>query len=206
MHDSSLKNMNKFILQYLDKNSDYKILDIGSQDVRNDESYTYKALLRNEGAQGKWTYIGCDVVSGNNVDVVLENVYHWSKFKTESVDCVISGQALEHIEYFWLTVLEIYRVLKQGGVCCIIVPSAGPEHKYPLDCYRYYPDGLKAMCKYSGLEVIETYTQWDKAVFPYMDEIWRDSVLVCRKPVMGWKTKILRGVRNKMIRRCSQML
>lgn len=206
MHDSSLKNMDQFIKTYLDKNNDYRILDIGSQDVRNDDAYTYKALLRNEDGQGEWSYIGCDMVPGKNVDVVLESVYHWSRFRTESIDCVISGQALEHIEFFWLTFLEIFRVLKQGGVCCIIVPSAGPEHKYPLDCYRYYPDGLKALCKYVGFDVIETYMQWDKAVFPDMDEIWKDSVLVCRKPVMGWKTKKVREFRNTMIRKFSQML
>lgn len=172
--------MKKFVGNYLDKKKSLKILDVGSQTVPEDVMGSYKRFFENKEAD--WNYMGCDMVAGNNVDIVLKNVYNWREIKTNSFDVVISGQALEHIEYFWLTFFEIKRVLKHGGISCVIVPSAGYEHKYPLDCYRYYPDGLAAIAKYAGFEVLETYTQWDKEKYPDMDEIWKDSVIVVRKP------------------------
>ena len=28
-------------------------------------------------------------------------------------------------------------------------PSRGPEHRYPNDCWRFYPDGYRALAKYA---------------------------------------------------------
>ena len=28
------------------------------------------------------------------------------------------------------------------------------EHRYPVDCYRYYPDGFRALAKWGGFQVI----------------------------------------------------
>ncbi len=53
----------------------------------------------------------------------------------------------EHTEFFWLTMREMKHALKPGGLCCIIAPSAGPEHQYPVDCWRVYPDGLRAAAR-----------------------------------------------------------
>jgi SAM-dependent methyltransferase len=172
--------MERFINKYLDKNKNLKILDVGSQTVPEDIMGSYKVFFKNDKA--KWDYYGCDMVAGNNVDIVLKNVYNWREIESNSYDVIISGQALEHVEFFWLTFLEIKRVLKHEGLCCIIVPSSGYEHKYPLDCYRYFSDGLRAIAKYVGLDVVEIYTQSDINEHPDMDEIWKDSVLICRKP------------------------
>jgi hypothetical protein len=38
-------------------------------------------------------------------------------------DVVISGQAFEHIEFFWLSWRETVRVLRQGGLIFLIAPS-----------------------------------------------------------------------------------
>ena len=75
-----------------------------------------------------------DMTPGKNVDIVLPSPYRWRGIESNSVDVLISGQAFEHIEFFWITMLEIARVLKPGGLCCIIAPSGGAEHKYPVDC------------------------------------------------------------------------
>ena len=93
-----------------------------------------------------------DLSEGENVDLVLSDPYSWSEIRSSSVDVFVSGQAFEHIEFFWQTMLEIARALKPGGLCCIIAPSGGPEHKYPLDCWRFYPDGFRALARYAGLD------------------------------------------------------
>jgi ubiquinone/menaquinone biosynthesis C-methylase UbiE len=113
------------------------------------------------------------LVSGKNVDVVITDNYSWHELKDNSFDVVISGQTLEHVGAPWLWFSEVKRVLCVGGLCCVIAPSAGPEHKYPVDCYRFYTDGLIFLAEYVGLKVLRCHTN---NVYP-----WRDSVLVAKK-------------------------
>lgn len=192
MHASSYKNMEKFVLKYLKeyKDQEIKIIDIGSQDING----TYKPLFQNS----KWTYVGCDMVKGENVDIVIDNVYDWKDIKSGTFDVVISGQAFEHIEYFWVTILEIARILKNGGLSCIIAPSGGTEHRYPVDCWRYYPDGFKALARYAGLKTIDVYTQWNKELYPDYDPVWKDSVLICIKPELTNCQKLKFYLKNKL--------
>lgn len=178
MHTSSLLNMKCFVEKYMDPKKHYKILDIGSQEVDGDANGSYRRIFEN----ANWEYVGADVVKGKNVDIVLQTPYEWKNIKSKSFDCVVCGQMLEHDEFFWLTMLEIRRIMKPEGLCCIIAPSGGPEHRYPVDCYRYYPDGLRAVARYAGLETLETYAQWNAELYPEMDADWRDCVLICKRP------------------------
>jgi SAM-dependent methyltransferase len=150
------------------------ICDLGSQDING----SYKKIF----SSPNWRYIGLDMTAGLNVDLVLRNPYQWKEVKSASVDVLISGQAFEHIEFFWITLLEIERVLKPGGVLCLIAPSAGPEHRYPVDCWRFYYDGMLAMSSYSKLNVIESFTQWGNENDLDGSDMWHDSFLVCKKP------------------------
>jgi SAM-dependent methyltransferase len=111
----------------------------------------------------------------------VKNPYDWNEISSESFDAVVCGQMFEHAEYFWLTILEIRRVLKPNGLCCVIAPSGGAEHRFPTDCYRFYPDGMRAVARYAGLEVLEVYAQWNSALYPEMDPEWRDCVLIAKK-------------------------
>jgi len=125
----------------------------------------------------KMAYHCLDLREGNNIDIIVENPYNWKEVEDESYDLIITGQAFEHIEYFWLTLEEVKRVLKPGGLFFIIVPSTGPVHKNPYDCYRFNDDAMKAMAKYINFNDIEYGTNFDKISDP-----WYDSFLVARKP------------------------
>lgn len=170
--------MQRFVEQHLDalKGQALRIADVGSMDVNG----CYKPLF----SQPDWCYTGLDLDSGANVDIALKSPYCWP-LEDASFDVVVSGQALEHIEYVWQTVQEVARILKPGGLCCLIAPSAGPEHRYPVDCWRIYPDGMRALAKFAKLDVVEVYSQWDKELHPDMNPIWKDTVLVARKPALG---------------------
>ena len=157
---------------YLDTNVELKILDIGSFD--KDGNYNYGLILNEE----KWTYHGLDLKEGNNIDIIVESPYDWKEIKDESYDLVVTGQAFEHIEFFWLTLEEIKRVLKPGGLLFIIAPSAGPVHKNPYDCYRFNDTAMKAMARYIKFQIIEYGTNFDEVSNP-----WYDSFLVAKKPV-----------------------
>ncbi|WP_407453381.1 class I SAM-dependent methyltransferase [Methanobrevibacter sp.] len=175
MHRSSYNRMKYFKENYLNPNDELKILDIGSFD--KEEDYNYGLILNEK----KWTYHGLDLKEGNNVHVVVENPYDWKEIADETYDVIISGQAFEHIEYFWLTLEQVKRVLKPGGLICFIVPSSGPVHRNPYDCYRFQQDGMKAMAKYINFTILETGTHQDE------HNPWNDSHLIAKKPESGTK-------------------
>jgi SAM-dependent methyltransferase len=140
------------------------------------------------------------MVEGKNVDVVLKNPYVWKEMATGSVDVFVSGQAFEHIEYFWVTMLEISRVLKPGALCCIIAPSGGYEHRYPVDCWRFYPDGFSSLARFAQLDVLDVYTQWEPKGYEVDDsDNWQDSVLICKKPTFPLCLKLKSALKNYLL-------
>ena len=184
MHPSSYDKMAAFRRDYLDAMRDkpLRIVDLGSGDFNG----SYRALFE----RPPWLYVGADLQAGDNVDVILRDPYHWREFKSESVDVVISGQTFEHTEFFWETILEIARILKPQGLCCIIAPAAGPEHRFPLDCWRIFSDGFRALARHANLEVLYSRTQWEE--LPQYDSEsnkWHESMLIARKPAETWSSK-----------------
>lgn len=169
------------------------ILDLGSLDVNG----SYRGCFEDS----YWTYRGIDMAAGKNVDIVLQDPYHWREIKSDSADVVVSGQAFEHIEFFWLTMLEIARVLKPGGLCCLIAPSGGPEHRYPVDCWRFYPDGFTALARFASLEVLEVYSQNGTTGYPDESDRWQDTVLVCRKTASSTVSLWKAGFRHYLLRK-----
>jgi SAM-dependent methyltransferase len=162
--------MKSFVEKYLDKDSELRVLDLGSRVVGGQKDLgSYRSFFTNP----KWKYTGADVEKGDNVDVVIE-AYKFP-FKDGEFDVVISGQTIEHMEYPWEWFREMARVLKNGGLCCIIAPAVWREHRYPIDTYRYYPDGMKALAKYCGLQVVEV-----KRV--PTDDKHQDTYLIAKKP------------------------
>ena len=171
MHVSSYQHMTDLVSRYLAPESALSVVDIGSYDVNG----SYRTLFGNP----LWSYVGVDLESGPGVDMVLSSPYTLP-LASASVDLVISGQAFEHVENFWMSWLEMLRVLKPGGMIFLIAPSRGPEHRYPQDCWRFYPDGYRALARYAGCELIEVTTDWE----PHPDpgsSAWGDTVGVFRK-------------------------
>lgn len=187
MHPSSYDKVADFCRDYLGplKTKPLTIVDLGSWDYNG----SYRALFDH----APWRYIGVDLQAGENVDLVLRDPYHWRELKSESVDVVVSGQTFEHTEFFWETILEIARILKPGGLCCIIAPASGPEHRFSLDCWRIFTDGFRALARYAHLEVLHSRTQWEE--LPQYDSEsnkWHESILIARKPAETFRTRCRR--------------
>ncbi|MBQ6099355.1 MAG: class I SAM-dependent methyltransferase [Methanobrevibacter sp.] len=171
MHKNSHSKMEWFKNTYLSNSNKLDILDVGSLDGKG--NYNYSDIFKEE----NWTYTGLDFQAGHNVDTVVTDIYNWFEVEDNTYDVVISGQLFEHLEFFWLTMSEIERVLKPGGYVCIIVPSSGPRHGGNIpNCYLFYEDGLKAMAKYVNLEVLHASVDEREEAKP-----WNDACLVARK-------------------------
>ncbi len=138
MHKSAIFYARTFFETYLEDRSDLTIAEIGSQDVNGS--------LRDFAPSGH-TYIGLDFQDARGVDVVLSDPYELP-LGDGSVDVVVSSSCLEHSEFFWLVYLEVARVLKPGGLFYLNVPSNGPFHRYPVDCWRFYPDSAHALARW----------------------------------------------------------
>lgn len=105
------------------------VADIGSRDVNG----TCKPLF--PGCE----YTGLDIRAGKNVDrVVLP--YFFGKWQH---DVVISSNTLEHVEDTHRWTAALLAICKPGGLFCVIVPHSIGEHRYPLDCWRIFPDGMR---------------------------------------------------------------
>ncbi|MBA3928358.1 MAG: methyltransferase type 11 [Xanthomonas sp.] len=180
MHLSSYQHMEDLVSRYLRTGEPLSVLDIGSYDVNG----SYRTLF----ADSKWSYVGVDLETGPGVDLVLKSPYQLP-LASGSVDVVISGQAFEHVEYFWLSWLEMLRILKPGGLVFLIAPSRGPEHRYPQDCWRFYPDGYRALARYGQCELVEVTTDWEPHADPGSAP-WGDTVGVFRKSELGMKAKL----------------
>jgi len=174
MHLSSYITMQK-LLETLAKRHlgrPLSLLDVGSR-LADKGNRTYRTHAESFG----YEYLGLDVQAGFNVDIVSADPYKFP-LPDASVDVVISGQVFEHIEFPWESMREVARVLRPGGCAMLIAPSSGPEHRYPLDCWRYYPDGMRALGKWSGLECVHASTFWmETELF-----LWGDTVGIFSKP------------------------
>jgi SAM-dependent methyltransferase len=190
MHSSSLQHMTRLVETHLAGVGELDVVDIGSQDING----TYRPLFEKRG----WRYRGVDMTSGPNVDIVMPHPYYLP-LPSRSVDLVISGQAFEHIDYFWITFLDMVRVLKPNGKIFLIAPSRGPEHRYPVDCWRFYPDGYRALARFARIGLVDVSTDWEPN--PAEDSAaWGDSVGVFEKPSQGWWSRLGREVTIRTLR------
>jgi len=167
------------------------ILDVGSAAVTEDAG-SYRMLF-----EPTWRYVGLDVSAGWNVDIVVQDPYCWAEVADASFDVVVSGQAFEHIEWPWLTILEITRALKVNGLAVIAAPSAGAVHRYPLDCWRFYPDAFPALARFAGLDVIECHTARNYA-YPECAE-WGDVFAILQRPARDTADEITLAERRKLV-------
>lgn len=83
-----------------------------------------------------------DVANGPNVDLVSADPYRFP-VADGSYDAVISGSTMEHVQAIWLWIPELVRVLRPAGYLLIVTHWSFPEHKYPVDCWRIMPDGMR---------------------------------------------------------------
>ncbi len=151
MHENSFLAMKK-ILASLPDTAPLRVLDVGSRVWGHDVCY------RDALPSADWHYTGMDTEAGDNVDCVLKDVHHWP-FPDASFDLVISGQCAEHAEDLHSFFRELGRVLKNGGMACVIAPWNWRIHRYPKDCWRILPDGMCYLLEQvAGLTHANTFT------------------------------------------------
>ena len=144
MDRESLSMMDYFIGKYLKGVDGGTVLDIGSLkiDEPSQPIETYRDLFRK-----RFDYTGMDLEAGDNVDIVgYENI-------KEKYDIVVSGQVMEHVNRPWDWLKRLSQYSKKH--ICIIAPWSFQEHRFPIDTYRYLPDGMRDLFDYAGIKEVE---------------------------------------------------
>ena len=146
MHENSLTLMRDFINRFLDRSKPLKIADVGSFDVNG----TYRPCF----SCPNWGYTGFDIRPGANVDVVLASPEYWATPAEHlaAYDVVVSGQVMEHVKRPWRWIHDVASLCKPGGLIWISVPNTEIYHEHPVDCWRVWPDGMRAVAGEAGLE------------------------------------------------------
>lgn len=177
MHESAFDKFQVFVSAYLAPavGRELRVLDVGARVI--DDHISHRGVIESAG----WTYTGLDIEPGTNVDVVAANPHEWSEIASDDYDVVLCSQVLEHTRFPWRVAQEIARVLKPRGMALLVAPSAGPVHRFPEDCFRYYPDGLPSLAAGAGLRVVESHVQHRVA---YESNLWCDAALAAQKPLL----------------------
>ena len=152
MHRTSFNEMRVVLAKYLDRTAALQILDVGAALVPASWQHTYRELMA-----PAWTYCGADLAPAPNVDLVMAGEYRIQE-DPGGFDAVLSGQCLEHVRHPWRLVPEIVRQARPGGLVILTAPWQWAEHRYPLDCWRILPDGMRVLLEDAGCEVLEAYT------------------------------------------------
>ena len=153
MHANSRLLFQKYALDHFE--SELRVLEVGPDGFPS----TYRGLVGDR--SGEWDTL--DLYA--HPELTFESVPEYAfPIDDGRYDIVLSGQVLEHVPRIWRWMEEVSRVCKVGGVVITINPVSWPYHEAPLDCWRAYPDGMKALYEDSSLEVL--LSRWESLETP----------------------------------------
>jgi SAM-dependent methyltransferase len=172
MHHTAMENGSRFFNTYMTAIDAATVVDVGAQNINGS--------LR-EICPSRFQYIGVDFTPGSGVDIIMEDPYKLP-LEDASADVVVSTSCFEHSELFWILYLEIIRVLKAEGLFYLNAPSNGPYHRFPVDCWRFYPDCAVALVHWARRQgfrpsVLESYVS-DPSMIHQSFEPYQDLVSV----------------------------
>lgn len=145
MHRNSILLFEQYVAPLL--GSDTKVLEIGPNRIPSD----YRELTPSVPV---WHTLDIR----DHQDVTYPNAGEYDfPIPDGAYDVVLSGQVMEHVKKIWLWIGELERVCKPGGYVAIISPVSWPYHEAPVDCWRIYPEGMKALLDDTSLEIVDCH-------------------------------------------------
>ena len=169
MHDTAFRIGSLFLGTYA-ATTGAIIVEVGAMDVNGS--------LRAAAPAGS-TYIGLDMAPGPGVDIVVLPGAPLP-FPDGHADAVLASSVFEHDAAFWITFREMCRITRPGGTIYLSAPSNGTVHRYPLDCWRFYPDAGRALeraSRHDGTPV----TLLESFVADRDADMWNDFVAVFQR-------------------------
>lgn len=144
MHLNSELIFKEYALPYFKNNM--KILEIGPQGNPS----AYCNIVNNRTLI--WNTLDFDN-SLADVTFIIKDEYHYP-VEDNAYDIVLSGNVAEHVKKIWLWLKELKRIVVPGGYIITVNPVSWPYHEAPVDCWRIFPEGMKALCEEVNLQMI----------------------------------------------------
>jgi SAM-dependent methyltransferase len=147
---------------------------------------------------GVTEYIGLDIETALDYDNTQPDVV-WDgivmPFPDGFFDVVFATEVFEHIHVLDHALLEIHRVLKQGGMLFFTIPYVWPLHEVPNDEYRYTPFALEKSFKQAAFSeiTIKPTGGWNAALAQMLG-LW-----VRRKPMSKNRRKLFSHIMRPVI-------
>ena len=164
--------------------SHMRVLEIGP----DQHPSTYKQVVGNDAIA--WETL--DMISNEELTYRAESEYAYP-IPSETFDIIISAQVIEHVRKIWLWVEELARICKVGGYIITIGPVSWPYHEAPVDCWRIYPEGMKALYEEAGLtvklsvsETLEVKSTASRRMVPATSFIPQPIYKSVVKRLLGW--------------------
>lgn len=110
-------------------------------------------------------WFGVDIRSNTKDSVVYDGIN--LPFRENSFDVIFTNQVVEHLEFPDLTLNEVNKVLREGGIFCGGVSYLEPFHA--SSTFNMTPYGLKILLDRNGFEL--------ESLFPGLDSI---SLIISR--------------------------
>lgn len=143
MHNNTLLLFNKYAKSYFKPNS--RVIEVGPDGPPS-------SLQQSVGDSSiQWESVGLDAGAALTYAVTDEYSY---PLDSDIADIVVAANVMEHVRKPWVWIRELARICKPGGYVITINPVSWPFHEYPVDCWRAYPDGMKALYEDTHLKVI----------------------------------------------------
>jgi SAM-dependent methyltransferase len=148
MHPNSELLFQKYAREYF--RPGLRVLEIGPDKFPS----TYQALVGDSSIQ--WDTI--DLYQDPRLTYTAKSEYDFP-IPDNTYDLVVSAQVIEHVRKIWVWMKELARVCKVGGVVITVNPVSWPYHEAPVDCWRMYPEGMRALYEDASLDVI--LSEWE---------------------------------------------
>ncbi len=97
--------------------------------------------------------LNLDIVTGTAIDCQAQAEH--LPFADSVFDLILTQETLEHVRDPFLSVKEMYRVLKPNGVLYCQLPFVIGYHPGPTDFWRFSPEGIRALVEQAGFECEE---------------------------------------------------
>ena len=168
MHENSRLMFTEFAAQFFE--ASLKVLEIGPDDFPS----TYESACRERVTV--WDTI--DMKEDSRLTFQSTGEYNFP-IPDKAYDIILSGNVMEHVRKPWIWIKEVARVCKLGGMVITLNPVSWSYHEAPIDCWRAYPEGMKALYEEGGLRVI--LCEWGSFETPGY-RVYRPGVSVSYQP------------------------
>jgi hypothetical protein len=122
-------------------------------------------------------YLGTDIESGPDVDIVADVHRLTEVINEESFDIIVSCSSFEHFKYPHLAAHQVMKALKLRGLLFIQTHQTFPLHSVPHDYFRFSREALASLFGTAmGFQVIATNFDFPARIYA------RDEPAVCMHP------------------------